>query len=95
MTKTKLKLNRIRIDNELLRMGLNQAQFADQNGISRQYLNYMLQAPVSIKNAETLAYLFNVYPKDLLIGDTNDLCTCDAPRIGMKDFCTVCGRNIR
>jgi len=60
-----MKLNTEKIRNELKRIGETQVWLAKQLGVTRQRVNQILSA-ASLKNAERIAEVFDIDPKDLI-----------------------------
>jgi len=60
-----MKLNTEKIKNELERIGETQVWLAGKLGVTRQRVNQILVA-ASLRNAERIAKVFDLDPKDLI-----------------------------
>jgi transcriptional regulator with XRE-family HTH domain len=62
-----MKLNKLKIDRELERLGWSYAEMARRGDMSKQLLNHYLHAPPTVKIVVRIGKILNLDPKDLLI----------------------------
>ena len=65
-----MELNRMKIEDELKRLGWTQSELADRMGVHRQQLNKLLRTingGTTLRTVDRVADALGVFPKDLII----------------------------